>query len=433
MKNTPLNEIAKLLGVALKASMPVAGFQIDSRLVEPQDLFFALSGERTDGHQFLKEVKARGAIAAVVSREYLGPDEGLVLLPVDDVLMSLQALAAHFAREGRAKIVGITGSMGKTTTKDFAACLLEGKFRVGKTFASYNTRLTLPITVLNMRGDEEILVLEMGMGEAGDIAKLVAIAPPDVAVLTKVGLAHYGALFGSIADIARAKGEIFSHPKTKKAIFYHGFPGEARGKSFSLDCRDADYFFLGDVVQERGGEAFRFDLPFTQMHVRSNFLAAVAVARSFGMRWEEIAKQVPKLRLPKMRLEQFEKEEIVFNNDAYNANPESTMAALSCLPEPKTGGKRIAVLGRMVDLGPFSKSCHEEVGRFAQKRIDCLLTYGEEARVLSKAFADGQRTAEHFEDFERLCARLKEWMRPGDVVLVKGSRDLRMERVFEKI
>jgi UDP-N-acetylmuramoyl-tripeptide--D-alanyl-D-alanine ligase len=381
----------------------------------------------------LRDVRERGGIAAIVSKEYRGPDENLTLLPVDDVLMSLQALARYFLKTREVKVVGITGSMGKTTTKDFAACLLEGKFRIGKTYSSYNTKLTLPITVLNTNGDEEILVLEMGMGEPGDIAKLVEIAPPDVAVLTKVGLAHYGALFPTVADIARAKGEIFSHAKTKKAIFYHGFsevPINCEKVTFALEDREADYVFTGDFVDERGVRAYRFDLPFTQPHVRYNFLCAVAVARAFGMEWDEINRQVPKLTLPKMRFEQIEKEGILFINGAYNANPESTMAALSCLPDPKPGGKRIAVLGRMVDLGPFSISSHEEVGRFAQDRIDHLLTLADEAIPLSKAFAEGRKPAEHFQDLAPLTERLKELIRPGDVVLLKGSRDLQMERIL---
>jgi len=436
MRNTPLREIASLLGIEREELTQVSGYQIDSRRIQPGEIFFALRGDKVDGHEFLKDVAARGGIAAVVSSDYRGLNEGLILLPVDDVLMSLQALARHFARQSQAKIVAVTGSMGKTTTKDFIATLLEGKFRVGKTYASYNTRLTLPITILNMRGDEEMMVLEMGMGESGDIAKLVEIVPPDVAVLTKVGLAHYGALFSQVADIAKAKGEIFSHPKTKRAVFYHGFnevPIHAEKVTFSLHDRNADYVFSEDFIDERGVRATRVDLPFTQPHMRYNFLCAVAVVRGFGMEWHEIREQIPKLQLPKMRFEQFEKEGTVFINDAYNANPESMMAALSCLPEPKGGCKRIAVLGRMVDLGPFSKSSHEEVGRFAKERVDHLLSYGEEARPLYEAFVEGKKGAEHFLDFHGLTARLKELIRPGDVVLVKGSRDLQMERVFEVV
>jgi UDP-N-acetylmuramoyl-tripeptide--D-alanyl-D-alanine ligase len=151
------------------------------------------------------------------------------------------------------------------------------------------------------------------------------------------------------------------------------------------------------------------------------------------MSWDEISAQIPKLRLPAMRFEQLEKGGIVFINDAYNANPESTMAALSCMPEPQAGGKRIAVLGRMADLGSFSHSSHEAVGRFAKGIADHLLTYAEEAAPLFHAFAEGQKPAEHFLDLHALSIRLKDLMRPGDVVLVKGSRDLQMERVLEMI
>lgn len=430
MKNIPLPAIAHLLGLHSQALTQVSGYQIDSRCIAPQNLFFALPGEKTDGHHHLKDAASRGALAAVVSAQYRGPDHGLTLLPVPDVLTTLQTLARHFAHQSKAKIVAVTGSMGKTTTKDFIATLLEGKFRVGKTYSSYNTRLTLPITVLNQSGDEEILVLEMGMGEAGDIAKLVEIAPPDVAVLTKVGLAHYGALFAQLSDIARAKGEIFGHPKTRRAIVYHGFnevPIPFEKVTFSLTDLSADYSFSDEMIRERTFHSPPLHVPFPQPHVRYNFLAAAAVARGFGMNWEEIAEQIPKLRLPKMRQEMFEKGGIVFINDAYNANPESMIAALSCMPK----GRRIGVLGRMVDLGPFSKSSHEEVGRFAATRLDYLLTYAEEAKPLHEAFA--REEAEHFLDFDALTARLKELIRPGDVVLVKGSRDLQMERVFDKL
>jgi len=383
------------------------GYQVDSRQIKPGELFFALPGEKTDGHLFLADVEARGGVGAVVSNAYQGPDYGLTLFPVEDVLATLQDMARQSL--GKAQIIAITGSMGKTTTKDFTATLLEGKFRVGKTYSSYNTKLTLPITILNMTGDEEVLVLEMGMGEPGDIAKLVSIAPPDVAVLTKVGMAHYGEIFpGGVREVEKAKAEIFGSPRTKKAIVYHGF-------DLPLKCQK--------VIHNDPLERLPCKAPFPQPHVQYNFTIAVTVAREMGMEWDEIERQIPKLRLPKMRFEQFERDGILFVNDAYNANPESMKSALNCFPEPRAGGKRIAVLGRMIDLGPFSKAAHEEVGRLAEEKADCLLTLGD---------AMFSKRAEHFEDLATMKARLHELMRPGDVVLVKGSRDLAMERLFLK-
>jgi len=443
MRNTPFKEIARQLGTQSETLTPILGFQVDSRQIEPGELFFALPGERTDGHCFLADVKQRGGFGAVVSQSYGGPEFGLELIRVKEVFESLQKLAADEVRNSSAQTVAVTGTVGKTTTKDFIATLLQAKYRVGKTHASYNTKLTLPITILNRKGDEEILVLEMGMGKPGDIKKLVEIAPPDVAVLTQVAMGHYGNYFADgIHGVALAKGEIFHHPKTKKAIFFHGlfqFPDviESIGCekwSFSLQERSADYFLCGKILDERGIRAYSFsDLPFAQTHVRHNFLAAVSVARAFKMDWDTINGQIQHLRLPKMRFEQFEKEGIIFINDAYNASPESVKAALISLPEPKNGGKRIAVLGEMAELGPFSKEMHEEIGLFAQKYVDHLLTFVGDAFVLKEAFCEAKKPAQHFTDVELLCNCLQELMRAGDVVLVKGSRALVMEKIFERL
>jgi UDP-N-acetylmuramoyl-tripeptide--D-alanyl-D-alanine ligase len=375
----------------------------------------------------------------VVSKSYTGPDFGLELLRVEDVLEALHKLARVAASETSAKIVGITGSVGKTTTKEFVSTLLEGKFRVGKNPASFNTKLTLPTTILNMQGDEEVWVLEMGMSEPSDLPVLVNIAPPEIAVVTKIALAHAAYFPGGLPDIAFGKAQIFTHEKTNTAIFDAGlfsYPAaisliHGQKVSFSLAERTADYFLTDDLLDERGVRAPRLQIPFPQLHVRHNLLAAIAVARALKMSWEEIEQRLPLLQLPKMRFEQFEKGGVWFINDAYNANPESMRSALSSLPEPKPGGKRIAVLGTMFPLGSFSKEAHEEIGRFAQGRVDHLLSVGKEAKVLCDAFGEVKKPAEHFgEDKKALAERLKELMHPGDVVLVKGSRVMQLEEIF---
>ncbi len=439
MRNVPIPLIAQRLGFPYESEGVVSGYQIDSRQVGPGDLFFALKGARSNGHDFLNEVKKRGAIAAVVGREYAGPDFGLVLLRVDDPVASLQGLARQFMAECKATVIGITGSLGKTTTKEFAATLLEGKYKVGKTHLNYNTKLTYPITLLNRTGEEEVLVVEMGMSEPGDIERLVEIAAPDIGVVTQVACVHASFFAGGLSDIAKGKAAIFSHPKTKTAIFYQGlnqYP-EAMAKiggkkiSFSLDERGADYFLSSEYfLDERGVRAYRFDPPFKQRHMLHNFLAAVCVARQMKMEWDEINRQVPYLKLPPMRFELSERGGVVFVNDAYNANPDSMKAALSHLPEPKEGGKRIAVLGMMVDLGPESDNLHREVGRFAQKYVDHLLVMGKEALPIYEAFQEAQKPAESYQTFQSLAERLKELACPGDVVLMKASRCVQMETLF---
>lgn len=440
MRNLPICKVAKVVGVVCEDESQVSGYQIDSRMIGPGDLFFALKGEKTNGHNYLAEVKRQGAIGAVVSKGYQGPDFGLILLPVEDVVLSLQELARHFMQECKSLIIGITGSLGKTTTKEFIATLLGGKFTVGKTYLNYNTKLTYPITLLNRSGNEDVLVVEMGMSEPGDIGKLIQIATPDIAVLTKIANVHVAYFQRGILDIAKYKAEIFSHPKTKKCIFYqelNEYPEAIEaihgGKvSFSLEDRNADYFLSNELfVDERGVRAYHFDPPYKQRHVLHNFLAAVAVARTLKLTWDEINAQVPKLRLPKMRFEQYEKEGIVFVNDAYNANPDSMKAALLSLPEPKEGAKKIAVLGMMVDLGPESDWFHRDVGIFAQKCVDHLLVIGEAATPIYEAFQEVKKPAEQYFSFDQLAARLKQLMNPGDVVLVKASRCVQMENLFK--
>lgn len=449
MKNVPLSQVFTFLvpsssvSLAPFSDLQVIGYQIDSRFIEPGDLFFALKGEKTDGHFFLNEAKQKGAVAAVVAKSYQGPDYGLALIQVDDVVISLQELARQFISFQAPKIVGVTGSVGKTTVKDFIATLLEEKYRVYKSFASYNTKLTFPLSLLNRKGDEEVIVLEMGMSEPGDIRRLVQIAPPDISVLTKVGLAHAAHFPAGISDIAKEKAEIFSSPKLKTALFYHGFYEfselvsaiTAEKLSFSLQDQVADYFLSFSegkyLLDERGVRVHQFELPFSQTHILHNFLAAVSVARSLKMDWDEIRLAVSRLELPKMRFESFEKQGITFINDAYNANPESMKAALSNLPQPSGSGKRIAVLGTMKELGSFSKASHEEIGLFAQGYVDHLLVLGQEAAPLCEAFLEVKKPAELFTNHPSLVKRLSQLMSPGDVVLIKGSRSMQMETLLD--
>jgi UDP-N-acetylmuramoyl-tripeptide--D-alanyl-D-alanine ligase len=443
MRNTSIQQIGRILGIDCPIDTQVTGYQIDSRNISPGEFFFALKGEKTDGHDHLREVREKGGIAAVVSTAYQGPDHGLALLKVDQVIEALHALARHFVAASKALIVGITGSVGKTTTKEFVATLLSKKWKVGKTQGSYNTKLTLPLTILNFEGDEEVFVLEMGMSEPGDIGKLLEIAAPDIALITKIAPAHIAFFPDGLAGIARGKAEIFSHPKTKVALFDHRLNEflevvqaiPCAKMTFSLEAQTADYFLSSSeekwLVDERGVRAYQFDLPFHQPHILHDFLAAVSVARFLKMEWDEINQQVSLLKLPKMRFEQFEKEGILFINDAYNANPESMRAALSSLPEPKERGKRICVLAAMADQGKESDSVHREIGRFAQKFTDHLLVFGEEALGICEGFQEVKKPAEYFVDLNHLTERLKTLMTPGDVVLVKGMRKMRLERIFD--
>lgn len=443
MQNRPLSSLLGALNLTPPPVSPlIRHCQIDSRLVRPGDLFFALPGEKADGHSFLQQVKDLGGVGAVVKQGYKGYAFGLQLCFVEDVLKALQTLARIDLEESGATVIGITGSVGKTTTKDFIATLLQAKYRVGKTPGNYNTRCTLPLSILNREGGEEVLVLEMGMEEPEDIGKLLMIADPEIAVVTKIALAHAAFFPGGLAQIAQNKAEIFSGKKLHSAIFpaeltcfsntVEQIPMHKRIE-FSLESSSSGYrhHSQGDLewIYEKGiaSYSFAWQMPRYLLH---NFLASVAVARKLGLTWEEIEEKRPFLTMPKMRFERIEKEGAVYINDAYNANPTSMKAAFESLPAPRKGGRKIGVLGVMSPLGSFSKSAHSEVGQAAKGVFDLLFVLGSEAKPLFDAFCESQKPAEFFLALPELAKRLEDEVREGDVVLVKGSRIMQMETLF---
>ncbi|MEI6242374.1 MAG: UDP-N-acetylmuramoyl-tripeptide--D-alanyl-D-alanine ligase [Chlamydiota bacterium] len=421
--------------------LEITNFKQSSKDVQPNCLFFALKGATVDGHDFLEAAAQNGAIAAVVDKNYQGNHFGMFLFRSENVLLSLQELAKNVLQERKPQVIAITGSVGKTTTKEFTATFLEGKYRIFKSPESFNTKITLPLNILNTRGDEEYLVLEMGMSSKGEIETLTTIAPPDIALITKIALAHAMNFEDGLLGIAQAKGEVFLQEKTKIALAnyqLHEFALEKKPNlTFSLDHPEADFFlFVSNqiaYIDEKGLRVAEIPAPFVEKHLLEDFLAAAAIARSCKMSWDEISQRIPFLKLPSMRFEKICKKETLFINDAYNANPESMMMALKNLPFPAAGGKKIAVLGEMKELGSFSQACHEEVGKCALETVDYLLALGKDCEVMFKTFKEAQKPAEIFFEKETLAQRLNELIRPGDVVLIKGSRSVGLEEVFHWI
>ncbi len=437
-------QIAKWLDSDIKVSAQVRGFKQDSREVLPGDLFFALKGEKVDGHTYLEEIAAKGAVGAVVSKEYKGEDFGLALVRVEDVIASLHKLAkaAHALRTVR--VVGVTGSVGKTTTKEFIATLLEGKFRVGKTPGNANSQVGVPLSILNSDGDEEVFVMEMGMSMPHEIEKLIDIAPPEVAIITKIALAHAAFFPDGMEGIAAAKAEILSHLSTRLGILNHQvapFSSAKNGSCLKMtygleeETKDCDFLLCREgtnyYAKERNERSPTFTLPFSASHLCENFIGAAAVARAMGMQWSEIIPQAQKLTVYKRRFERVEREGIVFINDSYNANATSMRAALTNLPAPRDGRKRIAVLGSMKELGGHTEQCHRDVATIALEHVDHLLCFGEECLTMVDVFEKAQRPVEYFEEFSALKRRVFEVAEEGDVVLIKGSNSKKMWLVLE--
>lgn len=445
MNTYDLFQIAKWLQLSVAGNRPIRSFQHDSRLVQAGDLFFALKGEKVDGHTYLKDVATRGALAAVVSKEYQGESFGLELLAVDDVIEALHVLAKEAFCLRSTRVIGVTGSVGKTTTKEFTAMLLEGQFVVGKTPGNANSKVGMPLSILNSRGDEEVFVMEMGMSAPGEIQRLIEISPPEIALVTKVALAHAAFFPDGLDGIAQAKAEILSHPKTRLGVVNAqalGFDqmqttGTCRKLSYGLkeELPEADFVLekVGASYQmiEKEGRSPLFKLPFVATHLCENFLGAAAVCRNMGMGWELIIAQAQKLKVYKNRFEQIEMNGITFLNDSYNANPTSMKAALRNLPTPQAGGKTIAVLGSMRELGKFCEPSHRQVAETAVDVVDHLICLGNECKPMIDYFQEQNKSVEWMNSLSEVSSRVFSLAKPGDVVLLKGSNSHQLWKVLE--
>jgi len=418
--------------------------QVDSRKVVAGDLFWALKGEHLDGHQFLQEVASKGGVGAVVSHSYQGPDFGLHLFKVEDTLKALQECGRQFIElHKNVRVVAVTGSIGKTTTKDFIKILLSHKYRVWASPGNCNTKISLPLSILNhLQDGTEIVVQEMGMDMPGQITRLVNIIPPEVAVLTTVELVHAWN-FDSLEEIACAKAEIFLNPKTKLGILDRNICnftsishlGSCQKQSFSTKNSEADYYLDSNQTIHCRLENKKFLIPPFSVpgkHNLHNFLAAALAARYFNMSWEEIFQIIPLLKLPERRLQFLTQNGISFLNDSYNACEVSIKSALETLP-PANGGKKIAILGSIKELGKFSFDCHVRVGAFALNHVDEVYCLGEECQPICEIFKKAGKKAELFLDRAELVKHLKIILKPSDVVLLKGSLSTGVWKVLEEL
>jgi UDP-N-acetylmuramoyl-tripeptide--D-alanyl-D-alanine ligase len=445
MDHFNLAQVGRWLGLPCKSTGTIRTFQHDSRQVQKGDLFFAIKGEKVDGHDYLMQVASQGALGAIVSKEYRGDDHGLVLFRVEDVIVALHRLATCVFQQRKQRVVGVTGSVGKTMTKEFIATLLEGSYSVEKTPGNANSQVTLPLTILNGFGSSDAAVIEMGMSLPGEMERLVAIAPPEIAVVTKVALSHAAFFPEGLEGIAREKAMILMSSRTQWGIVNAqamGFEvikstGTCHKLSYSLqeDFPGAD-IVLGKVglhYQVRGkvGESPLFTLPFQAPHLCENFLAAAIVCRLMQMEWEMIVSQAQQLKMNQNRFERIERKGITFLNDSYNANPTSMKAALLNMPTPQVGGKAIALLGSMKELGKFCECSHREIAEVAKDRIDHLICLGEECQPMVTYFIQQGKSVKWAESLSNAREYLSELAKPGDVVLLKGSNSHQLWKVLE--
>ena len=454
-----LAEAAMGTGAVLEApsSVPQAGahlaqgYSIDSRTLAPGELFFAVRGERFDGHDFVAAAVERGAIAAVVSRARVAmlPDAALAvpLLIADDPLLALQALAAHVRRQWGRKVIGVTGSAGKTTTKEAIAAALGARFRVLKSQGNLNNAFGLPLQLLRLEPEHDFAVVEMGMNHAGEIAALARIATPDWGVVTNVGTAHMENFPEGQAGIARSKFELVaSLPAGGVAflncddVYVSQFGRDFAGKAVyfgSGPCADPQILVVGEdesgiQVRYRSGRR-EADLTLRMLgaHNALNAMAGLAVAREAGVDEEAAAAALGQLTAGDKRGQILEIGGATILNDSYNSNPEALRSMIRTLAA-RAAQRRILVAGEMLELGEQAPQLHVACGKAAADAgLDVVVGVRGNAQHLAAAACWGGVASLFLPDAETAGKWLVENLQEGDVVLVKGSRGVRLERAIE--
>lgn len=452
MINRTLNQLMNMIQVqndlSAHGDVRIQGVSIDSRKIAQGNLFVPFKGERSDGHKFVEDAIKSGAAAAFWQSDVPNPPLHLPIIVVEDTLTALQELARSYRNELNVKVVGITGSNGKTTTKDIMANLLTLQYKVQKTEGNYNNHIGLPITVLGLDEDTDMAVLEMGMSGRGEIEFLTKLAKPHAVIITNIGESHLQDL-GSREGIAEAKLEIIQGLQDQGLIVYHGdepllneplkdYKGNAKIQTFGR--LESNTVFPKEISQSDNGSVFKinnhntvFHLPVLGVHNILNALSGMLVANHFDIPFEKMNDAFSTLKLTNMRMELVEgsKGEKMIN-DAYNASPTSMRAAIDLVSNLSGYKKKILVLGDMLELGPNEKEFHFDIGSSIDaEKIQYVFTYGE----LGEFIADGARTklpdnqVFSYTDKGLLIENLQTHTDEHTLILIKASRGMKLEEV----
>ena len=426
---------------------------IDSRQAQPGDLFFAIKGERFDGHDFLNEVVRKGVAAIVVERKKVPaqlPECGVLV--VDDVRAALGKLAVAYRRDFKLPIVAVGGSNGKTTVKELMASVFRQKLATLWSEASFNNDIGVPLTLLRLEKSHQAAVLEAGTNHPGELAPLVKMIQPKYGVVTNIGREHLE-FFGDIAGVVQEEGWLAELLPADGALFVNGdnewteqIAKRTRAKIVHVGLDKKNDWRAHSIRLGKNGVTFRMDAPKAEFtgeyrihllgrHQVVNALFAAAVSGELGLGRPEVRDGLAECKPPKMRLQFWEAGGIRVLDDAYNANADSTLAALETLCDLPLQGRRVAVLGDMAELGVHSEAAHAEIGRrAAELGIGQVFAVGKMAGVTAKAAREaGLTRVIEFVDVEAAVKAVKDFLKAGDVVLLKASRTSRLERVAEAL
>ena len=442
MRPLTLAQIAKYTQGQAVGDGSVDNVIIDSRKATAGSLFIALPGEKVDGHQFVSDVLAQGGYAVVKE----GFHTGVGVIQVKDPLLALQELARSYLAEFPIPVIAITGSNGKTSTKDMVTQVLSTQYSVHATAGNFNNEIGVPLTILGLQEHHELVVVEMGMRGLGQIKRLTEISPPNFGVITNIGPVHLE-LLGGMGNIAQAKGELLEAMDENGVAILNGDDPSVRGQARNFKGRII-YYGL-DVANDVVGRGINLDVEgrpsFTIRHGKQevpvhltvpgvhnvwNASAALTVGLQFGISLEEGAEALTELASSAMRLEvRRSPQGIIVVNDSYNASPASMQGALDTLGHMYCSGKRVAILGDMLELGEIAEPAHAEVGRHAGECAKQLIFIGEYASLMQQGAGRGEvfASTDQFLDSNELE------LESGDLVLVKASRGLHFERIVEEL
>jgi UDP-N-acetylmuramoyl-tripeptide--D-alanyl-D-alanine ligase len=449
MKNISLTEVIEAVQGSCDndgADLLLSGISTDSRKVKAGNLFIALIGENFDGHDFIHAVAAKGAKAVIASKP-ADPDITVPVILVRDTAQALLDLARFYRQGFQKPVIGVTGSVGKTSTKDMIAAALSSKLHVHKTQGNFNNNIGLPQTILQFEESHDVMVVEMGMRGLGEISALTQVARPTIAVITNIGISHLERL-GSRENILRAKLEIIEgleengllilngndpllnqvRPHFSGRIVYVGIEREADYRAYDLTNKGEEGVSFKVNLK---GQEYSFHIPVVGMHNVINALFGIACGMELGLSPEELVSGVAGYVPEGLRCNILERDGIKFINDCYNASPDSMKSALDVLADLSQGKRAVAIIGNIFELGEMAALGHFQVGEMCRRlNVDFTAIIGENAGDVARGVGDiGKYRI--FNSHEEIITFLKGYLKKGDVVLIKGSRGMRMEKILE--
>ena len=460
MEERSLKFVAEACAAEINSGAPGASVRsvcTDSRRAKPGDLFFALTGEKFDGHAFVAEVAAKGAAAVVVDRKKVaslggGMPSSCAILAVAEVRAALGQLAAAYRRELAPRMTAVGGSNGKTTTKEMIAAVLRQRLATLWSEASFNNDIGVPTTLLRLDRSHQAAVVEAGTNHPGELAPLVKMIQPDYGIITNIGREHLE-FFGDVAGVAQEEGWLAELLPANGILFVNGdspwtgaIAARTRAKVVRVGFGPGNDWRAGKVRLDKNGVTFCVTAPQAEYsgeyrvnllgrHQVVNALLAIGSGEEHGLGRAEIQRGLAECQPPKMRLQFWEAGGVRVLDDCYNANADSMRAALDTLCELPLQGRRVAVLGDMAELGNTGSAAHEEIGRrAAELKIGQLFTVGANSALTARAArAAGLTRVIEFADAEAAVRAVKNFLKPGDVVLLKASRSSRLERIAESL